>query len=169
MKEGDRFVYVFAGQFIALAMMHDMKLGITFDRILYLVLAEKCIGYEDFKETDPELYLSWKNYLEKEDDETALVVKESVADFIESIDAKIQGIEVGFKYVSSLLFPESSNFFRDIGVRGVDDFLLGDTEDISVKDWMNHTDYVGYTKDDPQISWFWKVSYPCYSFMIKVG
>ncbi|XP_074340600.1 E3 ubiquitin-protein ligase UPL5-like [Apium graveolens] len=157
MKKGDRFLYVFVGKIIALAMMHNVQLGITFDRLLYLGLAGKDIGIEDFKETDPKLYLSWKNCLDKEDDETVLCVEESIDEFLDSIYEKIEGIKSGFKSASLFVFPESANFFRDIGARGVDNFLLGDTADISVQDWMNHTDYVGYTKDDPQISWFWKV------------
>lgn len=44
MKEGDRLTYFFAGQFFALAMMHNMQLGITFYHIQYLALAGGEIG-----------------------------------------------------------------------------------------------------------------------------
>uniref|UniRef100_A0A0V0IDY6 HECT-type E3 ubiquitin transferase n=1 Tax=Solanum chacoense TaxID=4108 RepID=A0A0V0IDY6_SOLCH len=28
---------------------------------------------------------------------------------------------------------------------------------VSVEDWKEHTNYNGYKKDDPQISWFWEI------------
>ncbi|OAY76457.1 E3 ubiquitin-protein ligase UPL5 [Ananas comosus] len=52
--------FKFSGRLIALALMHKVQIGITFDRTFFLQLAGKPITLEDVKDADPFLYASCK-------------------------------------------------------------------------------------------------------------
>ncbi|KAL3850934.1 hypothetical protein ACJIZ3_012816 [Penstemon smallii] len=56
--------YSFAGRVIALALMHKVQIGITFDRNFFLQLAGHKISLEDIRDADPYLYSSCKQILE---------------------------------------------------------------------------------------------------------
>ncbi|KAG6392384.1 hypothetical protein SASPL_146601 [Salvia splendens] len=56
----------FAGKVIALALMHNVQVGIVFDRVFFLQLAGHTITLEDIRDADPLLYNSCKQILEME-------------------------------------------------------------------------------------------------------
>ncbi|KAI3852606.1 hypothetical protein MKX03_025704 [Papaver bracteatum] len=55
--------FAFAGRVIALALMHKVQVGISFDRVFFLQLAGRVISLEDIRDADPVLYKSWKTIL----------------------------------------------------------------------------------------------------------
>ncbi|KAG6392382.1 hypothetical protein SASPL_146599 [Salvia splendens] len=56
----------FAGKVIALALMHNVQVGIVFDRVFFLQLAGHTITLEDIRDADHLLYNSCKQILEME-------------------------------------------------------------------------------------------------------
>ncbi|OVA06572.1 HECT [Macleaya cordata] len=58
----------FCGRMIALAIMHEVQVGITFDRVFFLQLAGELISLEDVSYADPCLYVSCKKILEMDVD-----------------------------------------------------------------------------------------------------
>nr|CAD1831237.1 unnamed protein product [Ananas comosus var. bracteatus] len=58
--------FKFSGRLIALALMHKVQIGITFDRTFFLQLAGKPITLEDVKDADPFLYESCKWILDRD-------------------------------------------------------------------------------------------------------
>ncbi|CAM8994499.1 unnamed protein product [Rhodiola kirilowii] len=48
-------------------------------------------------------------------------------------------------------------FFRCLKLEDLDQMLRGSESDLFVEDWKSHTDCIGYTDEDPQIIWFWKI------------
>ncbi|XP_076916646.1 E3 ubiquitin-protein ligase UPL5-like [Bidens hawaiensis] len=56
--------FKFAGRVIALALMHKVQVGITFDRTFFLQLAGTDISLEDVKDADPYFYNSCKQILD---------------------------------------------------------------------------------------------------------
>ncbi|MCL7036949.1 hypothetical protein MKW94_019492 [Papaver nudicaule] len=63
-----RNYYAFAGRVIALALMHKVQVGVTFDRVFFLQLAGGVISLEDIQDADPVLYKSFKTILEMDAD-----------------------------------------------------------------------------------------------------
>ncbi|KAI3952605.1 hypothetical protein MKW92_035032 [Papaver armeniacum] len=53
---------------IALALMHKVQVGITFDRVFFLQLAGGVISLEDIRDADPAMYKSCKTILEMDAD-----------------------------------------------------------------------------------------------------
>lgn len=51
-------------------------------------------------------------------------------------------------------------FFRSLELEDLDSMLRGNRSDLSIHDWKVHTEYIGYQVTDPQINWFWKVTFP---------
>ncbi|KAI0519551.1 hypothetical protein KFK09_007001 [Dendrobium nobile] len=60
--------FSFVGRVIALALMHKIQIGITFDRAFFLQLSGKTITLEDIQDADPFLYMSCKKILWMDDD-----------------------------------------------------------------------------------------------------
>ncbi|KAJ0250241.1 E3 ubiquitin-protein ligase UPL5 [Hirschfeldia incana] len=56
--------FKFTGRVIALALMHNVQLGVLFDRVFYLQLTNQTISLEDIKDTDRIMYNSCKQILE---------------------------------------------------------------------------------------------------------
>ncbi|KAI8000104.1 E3 ubiquitin-protein ligase UPL5 [Camellia lanceoleosa] len=56
--------FSFSGRVIALALMHNVQVGIVFDRVFFLQLAGKDVSLEDIHDADPCLYNSCKKILE---------------------------------------------------------------------------------------------------------
>ncbi|XP_047971126.1 E3 ubiquitin-protein ligase UPL5-like isoform X2 [Salvia hispanica] len=54
----------FTGKLIALALMHNIQVGIVFDRVFFLQLAGHTITLEDIRDADPLFYNSCKQILE---------------------------------------------------------------------------------------------------------
>ncbi|KAK8935844.1 E3 ubiquitin-protein ligase UPL5 [Platanthera zijinensis] len=60
--------FSFVGRVIALALMHKVQVGITFDRVFFLQLSGKTITLEDIQDADPFLYMSCKKILDMDDE-----------------------------------------------------------------------------------------------------
>ncbi|KAI3960316.1 hypothetical protein MKW98_017040 [Papaver atlanticum] len=67
-KSQQLMFFAFCGRVITLALMHKVKVGIAFDRVLFLQLAEEKISLEDIRCADPIMYRSCKNILEMDAD-----------------------------------------------------------------------------------------------------
>ncbi|KAI3848176.1 hypothetical protein MKW92_016285 [Papaver armeniacum] len=63
-----RNYFAFAGRVIALALMHKVQVGISFDRLFFLQLAGRVISLEDIRDADPDMYKSCKRILEMDAD-----------------------------------------------------------------------------------------------------
>ncbi|KAI3909346.1 hypothetical protein MKW92_045744 [Papaver armeniacum] len=71
--------FEFAGRVIALALRHNVQVGISFDRVFFVQLAGGVISLEDIRDADPDMYKSCKKILEMD------------ADFVDS-DADVLGL-----------------------------------------------------------------------------
>ncbi|KAJ4905755.1 E3 ubiquitin-protein ligase UPL5 [Raphanus sativus] len=56
--------FKFTGRVVALALMHNVQVGVLFDRVFYLQLTNQTISLEDIKDTDRIMYNSCKQILE---------------------------------------------------------------------------------------------------------
>lgn len=56
--------YEFAGRMIALALMHEIPVGVLFDRTLFLRLVNRSVTLDDIADADPSLHASCKRILE---------------------------------------------------------------------------------------------------------
>ncbi|KAF8075419.1 hypothetical protein N665_1095s0010 [Sinapis alba] len=56
--------FKFTGRVIALALMHNVQVGVLFDRVFYLQLINQTISLEDIKDADQIMYNSCKQILE---------------------------------------------------------------------------------------------------------
>ncbi|KAF2320267.1 hypothetical protein GH714_026536 [Hevea brasiliensis] len=65
-----------AGKLIALALIHQVRVGVVFDRVFFLQLAGKSISLEDTRDADPCLYSNCKQIME-------MVSKPIVSDALE--------------------------------------------------------------------------------------
>ncbi|XP_026398678.1 E3 ubiquitin-protein ligase UPL5-like [Papaver somniferum] len=76
--------------------------------------------------------------------------------FVKSISAKVAYFARGF---GDILCKRrlAKNFFRSIGLRGLDCVLDGSDKPICFKDWKAHVKYEDCNENDEQICWFWKV------------
>ncbi|XP_026410055.1 E3 ubiquitin-protein ligase UPL5-like [Papaver somniferum] len=63
-----RNYFAFAGRVIALALMHKVQVGISFDCVFFLQLAGGVISLEDIRDADPAMYKSCKTILETDAD-----------------------------------------------------------------------------------------------------
>jgi hypothetical protein len=59
-----RQYYEFAGRMVALALMHKIPVGVSFDRTLFLQLADRPVTLDDIVDADPSLHASCKKILE---------------------------------------------------------------------------------------------------------
>uniref|UniRef100_A0A7N0UC86 HECT-type E3 ubiquitin transferase n=1 Tax=Kalanchoe fedtschenkoi TaxID=63787 RepID=A0A7N0UC86_KALFE len=60
--------FQFCGRVIALALIHDVQIGIAFDRVFFVQLAGFDVQLEDIRDTDPTLYRSCNQILEMDAD-----------------------------------------------------------------------------------------------------
>ncbi|KAH0633347.1 hypothetical protein KY284_036133 [Solanum tuberosum] len=49
------------------------------------------------------------------------------------------------------------SFYRILDHEVLNWMLHGSKTTVSIEEWKEHTNYNGYKKDDPQISWFWEI------------
>lgn len=76
--------------------------------------------------------------------------------FVTSIAHQVAHFAQGFAdVITNQTLRES--FFRILDHEDLDWMLHGRKTAVSVEDWRAHTDYNGYKKSDPQISWFWEI------------
>ncbi|XP_074303234.1 E3 ubiquitin-protein ligase UPL5-like [Silene latifolia] len=77
--------------------------------------------------------------------------------FVTSISEQVSSFGKGFADILRDNYRETT-FFGNLELKDLDWMLHGsERHRISVRDWKKHTQYVGYTKSDPEIVWFWKV------------
>ncbi|XP_059305337.1 E3 ubiquitin-protein ligase UPL5-like isoform X2 [Lycium ferocissimum] len=76
--------------------------------------------------------------------------------FVTSIAQQVAHFAQGFAHIITDRQLRES-FFRILDHEDLDWMLYGSKTDVSVEDWRAHTDFNGYNKSDPQISWFWEV------------
>ncbi|XP_074307437.1 E3 ubiquitin-protein ligase UPL5-like [Silene latifolia] len=77
--------------------------------------------------------------------------------FVTSIAEQVSSFAQGF---TDILRNDNlaATFFESLKLKDIDWMLHGSgSEEISIEDWKEHTEYVGYKKSDIQIVWFWKV------------
>ncbi|TMW87503.1 hypothetical protein EJD97_019877 [Solanum chilense] len=187
--------FVFSGRIIALALLHRVQVGITFDRVFFRQLAGEDISFEDIIDADPYLYRGCKDILEMDakvvdedilgltfvreyeelgsrnveelcpngrsmivnsrnrDNYVNLLVKHR---FVTSIAHQVAHFARGFAdIITDRELRES--FYRILDHEDLNRMLHGSKTAVSVEDWKEHTNYSGYKKDDPQISWFWEI------------
>ncbi|RZC57410.1 hypothetical protein C5167_004706, partial [Papaver somniferum] len=165
---------------IALALMHKVQVGISFDHVFFLQLAGGVISLEDIRDAYPAMYKSCKTILEMDADSvdsdalgltfarefeefgSRRVVElcpggDSIIHcFVKSIAVKLSYFTRGF---GDILCERGLQkiFFQSLELKDLGLMLLGSGEAISVKDWKAHTEYYGYRENDDQICWFWEV------------
>lgn len=154
-----------------MALMHRVHLGIKLDRMVHASFAEREISIEDVRDTDPQLYHSWMQFIEIGSldvgdvvvgDDSDLV-QDSFDDFVASISEKLCALKLGFDFVTGR--SGRLTFFRAMEPEVVDALLLGDSKEICIDDWKSHTDTKGCCKKDPRVSWLWKVSNVTFVFL----
>ncbi|XP_057432887.1 E3 ubiquitin-protein ligase UPL5-like [Lotus japonicus] len=75
--------------------------------------------------------------------------------FVSSISEQVSHFSKGF---GDIIFNSKlRQFFQILDLKDFDRMLYGEENAISVEEWKAKTEYVGYRKTDPQISWFWEV------------
>ncbi|KAH0638875.1 hypothetical protein KY285_035461 [Solanum tuberosum] len=153
--------FVFSGRIIALALLHRVQISIAFDRVFFLQLAGEDISFEDIRDADPylkvvELCPNGKNMIvnsQNRDNYVNLLVKHR---FVTSITRQVAHFAQGFAdIIIDRRLRES--FYRILDHEDLNRILHGSKTAVSVEDWEEHTNYNGYKKDDPQISWFWEI------------
>lgn len=170
------------GRVIALAIIHKVQVGVTFDMVLFRQLAGLTIELEHIRDTSPENYKLYPNILFKcgkdeiEDMQLPFLVKfggdadpkkgnltdDNKEDFVrhmlhleyeESIKDAISEIICGFDVV--LTYSVRRLFLQIIRLGDLDLMLRG-VSNLDVQQWRSHTVYVGYTPSDLCIDWFWQ-------------
>ncbi|MCD7466089.1 hypothetical protein HAX54_002439 [Datura stramonium] len=76
--------------------------------------------------------------------------------FVTSIAEQVEYFGKGFADIMTTP-SRLQSFFQCLNLEDLDLMLDGSGNDVSVEDWEAHTDYNGYQRSDPQISWFWKI------------
>ncbi|KAI3915259.1 hypothetical protein MKX01_035518 [Papaver californicum] len=177
-------LFAFCGRVIALALMHEVKLGIAFDRT-YDVQIQSCIrAAKNILEMDADLLdsdvmgLTFVREIEEFGSRKTVelcsgginivvcwICLESNREqyvhlliqhiFVKSISAKV----AYFKRVFGDILCKgrlAKNFFQGTELKGLDCLLRGSDKPICLKDWKAHTKYEDYREDDEKICWFWK-------------
>ncbi|KAG5573589.1 hypothetical protein H5410_063355 [Solanum commersonii] len=137
--------FTFCDRMIALALMHKIQIGVVFDRVFFLQLAEEDISLEDIRDADPTLY------------------KLGSRTTVELLpNGKDVAVNTSFCHIncfadSSFFSSIKTSLFRSLYLGDLDKMLYGSGTSISVEDWKAHTNYNGYKENYSQISWFWKI------------
>ncbi|KAK4731146.1 hypothetical protein R3W88_024134 [Solanum pinnatisectum] len=184
-NDGRRFfpnpVFIFSGRMIALALWHRVQISIAFDRVFFwmqILLAKdrKKILEMDTKMVDEDilgltfvcedeelgsrkvvdLCPNGKNTIvnsKNRDNYVSLLVKHR---FVTSIAHQVAHFARCFAdIITDGRLWES--FYRILDYKDLHRMLHGSKTDVSVEDWKEHTNYNGYKKNDPQISWLWEI------------
>ncbi|KAK4706410.1 hypothetical protein R3W88_034031 [Solanum pinnatisectum] len=172
--------FIFFGRMIALALLHRVQISISFDHIRdadpYLYSSCKKILEMDTKMVDEdilgltffcedvqlgfrkvvELCPNGKNTIvncENRDNYVNLLVKHH---FVTSIAHQVAHFAHGFAdIIIDRRLRES--FYRILDHEDLNRMLHGSKIVVSIEDWKEHTNYSGYKRDDPQISWLWEI------------
>ncbi|KAG6394135.1 hypothetical protein SASPL_144714 [Salvia splendens] len=157
----------FTGKVIALALMHNIQVGVVFDRLFFMQLAGHRIALEDIRDADPLLYNSCKKILEMDSnaidqDALGLTFVHEVEEFgtRKTVDLCIDGKSRAFcqrlcRHYG--LLPSPKILLKCLELEDLDWMLRGSESAISVDDWKAHTKYELFKETDDQILWFWKI------------
>ncbi|KAK4707279.1 hypothetical protein R3W88_033126 [Solanum pinnatisectum] len=172
--------FIFSGRMIALALLHRVQISISFDHIKdadpYLYSGCKKILEMDTKMVDEdilgltffcedvqlgfrkvvELCPNGKNAIvnsENRDNYVNLLVKHH---FVTSIAYQVAHFAHGF---ADIIIDRRlwESFYRILDHEDLNRMLHRSKIVVSIEDWKEHTNYSGYKRDDPQISWLWEI------------
>ncbi|KAE8724389.1 E3 ubiquitin-protein ligase UPL5 [Hibiscus syriacus] len=76
--------------------------------------------------------------------------------FVTSISKQVDKFSQGFGHILSNSSLQKF-FFQSLELEDLDWMLYGSESPICIEDWKAHTEYNGYTENDPQITWFWEI------------
>ncbi|KAK8974049.1 hypothetical protein V6N11_064538, partial [Hibiscus sabdariffa] len=76
--------------------------------------------------------------------------------FVTSTSEQVDHFSQGFGHILSNSRLQKF-FFQSLELEDFDWMLYGSESPICVEDWKAHTEYNGYTENDPQITWFWEI------------
>ncbi|TVU05242.1 hypothetical protein EJB05_48400, partial [Eragrostis curvula] len=118
--------YQFAGRMIALALMHNIPVGVLFDRTLFLLLATRPVTLDDIADADPSLHANCKKILEMDPSlvdsnllgltfvrETELLGSRTVTELISGGKDTIVNSENRSNYIHLLIQDRFVNCTRD--------------------------------------------------------
>ncbi|KAI3897616.1 hypothetical protein MKW92_013862 [Papaver armeniacum] len=166
-----RNYFAFAGRVIALALMHKVQVGITFDRVFFLQLAGGVISLEDIRDADPAMYKSCKTILEMDADsvDSDALGLTFAREFEEFGSRRVVELCPGEEYVELLIqhcFVKSIAEKLSYFTRGFGDILCEQGlqkiffQSLELKDldlMLLGSENYGYKENDDQICWFWEV------------
>ncbi|XWS12924.1 hypothetical protein CRYUN_Cryun37aG0131900 [Craigia yunnanensis] len=135
--------FSFAGHVIALALMHKVQVGIVFDRVFFLQLADFIDGCKKILEMDADFI-----------DSDALGLT-FVREVEELGSRRVMELCPGFGHILSKSRLHKF-FFQSVELEDLDWMLYGSESLICVEDWKAQTEYNGYRENEPQITWFWE-------------
>ncbi len=176
--------FKFIGRVVGLGIFHRRFLDAFFIGALYKMMLKKKISLEDMEGVDTEFHNSLQWMLDNditdvldltfstdeerfgervtldliENGRNIPVTNENKKEYVEKIsewrivkrvDEQFQAFQAGF---NELIPQELVNVFDEREL----ELLIGGISEIDVEDWKSHTDYRGYTENDPTIKWFWK-------------
>ncbi|KAF0978141.1 hypothetical protein FDP41_002656 [Naegleria fowleri] len=177
--------FQFIGRVIAMAILNEQYLDCHFTRSFYKHIIGTPITYHDIESIDPDYYKNL-NWMLKNDIEDVLyyTFTQEVDEFGQrkQIELKPNGKNIPVtnenkleyvRLVTELKMTKSieqqlNSFlkaFYEIIPRNLIqvfneqelELLISGLPDIDIQDLKNNTEYVGYTKDSPQIKWFWNI------------
>ncbi|KAK1362965.1 hypothetical protein POM88_038526 [Heracleum sosnowskyi] len=161
------------GRLLALAIIHEIQIGITLDRTFFRQLAENDINLEDIKETAPTKFKLYSGILlasERDfqgytlyggvdkkqitfEEREEFIAKEICAEFVDCIKVQTGQIIEGIDDIIS--FPKRTEIFQIIRLEDLDCMIRG-IQELNTEDWITSTIYEGYMDKDPVIKWFWQ-------------
>ncbi|KAI3953955.1 hypothetical protein MKW98_017779 [Papaver atlanticum] len=167
----------FCGRVVALALKHRVQVGIAFDSVFFLQLANEKTYLEDIRcqiqsyamgltfvreikefgsRKTVELCPGGNNIVVNSKNREQYVHLLIQHLFVRSISAKVAYFARGF---GDILCKRrlAKNFFHGIDLKGLNCVLLGSDKPICLKDLKAHTKYEDFKETDEQICWFWKV------------
>ncbi|KAG2385835.1 hypothetical protein C9374_002984 [Naegleria lovaniensis] len=177
--------FQFIGRIIAMAILNEQYLDCHFTRSFYKHIIGAPITYHDIESIDPDYYKNL-NWMLKNDIEDVLyyTFTQEVDEFGQrkQIELKPNGKNISVtnenkleyvRLVTELKMTKSieqqlNSFlkaFYEIIPRNLIqifneqelELLISGLPDIDIQDLKNNTEYVGYTKESPQIKWFWNI------------
>ncbi|KAF2294004.1 hypothetical protein GH714_006282 [Hevea brasiliensis] len=141
--------FEFSGKVIALALMHEVQVGVAFHRLFLLPLAGEEISVKDLRDANPSLYNNKAKHRFHDDDEI-------LDDFINSMSEQISFFRKGFNSVFGKSIDKLLKY-RGIDVEDLNLVLKGDLNlgfNSCERTHVNH----GNNESEPLMSQFLKIN-----------
>ncbi|KAJ9174821.1 hypothetical protein P3X46_013426 [Hevea brasiliensis] len=141
--------FEFSGKVIALALMHEVQVGVAFHRLFLLPLAGEEISVKDLRDANPSFYNNKAKHRFHDDDEI-------LDDFINSMSEQISFFRKGFDSVFGKSIDELLKY-RGIDVEDLNLVLKGDLNlgfNSGERTHVNHDN----NESDPLMSQFLKIN-----------